>query len=251
MMGWVKPASEEFQPFQVSAARVKGLPLHFKYVASRMLQVEEGAVSFKVDDYAKIARLFGFDSQPFADLQRQRIKAVLGPAVRDLQQLGAEGSKFLQAAANLLVKAEQRSFQRGYDRLRDVELAAFAHLQMTNRMKATEYSFYADPTEKGDLRREAVENYPLLKGILPNQLGMQAVVEQRQSLAQFIGQRLGVGKGVVKSLNKIRWSVQGREPGEVLDTISKIEPTWLPSTQEDWPAFLECGDTVKDRKSVV
>lgn len=245
MIGWVKPEGGALHAFKANATGVGGLELHFAYVASRVLEAGEDETQFTLTDLSELNQVFGLAENPFRKLQRHRINMAIKPIMADLQALGGEAQSYLNKLASVMVQTEAATFAPAAAGLQGVDLAAFHHVGMTSSFSHNDYEFYAAPGEKGQLRREAVDNFPLLKGILPRQLMMQTVVEAREPLGAFVGQRLGVGKGAIKRLNKIRWDIGHREPEDVLDTLTKMDPNWVPTKEADWAPFLECTDVIK------
>lgn len=116
----------------------------------------------------------------------------------------------------------------------------------------TAYSFYAEPGEKGVIRRQAAESYPLLSTQISQRLSLRRAVDNQQSLQPGLRNLIGmnekgesaISKGLLKRLVGVKWPHNDIMPQNLLKHLSQISPDWFPKDEVNWNAFCDIAKTV-------
>ena len=168
--------------------------------------------------------------------------------------------KAKSAAPQMLAKFNRDAFAKAEaDRLR-APLAVFGTMKLhkgcIDSLSALadydwrDIEFYGRMDEKGLLRRQAAEIYPLLAGFFSNNSNFdRRIIQKKKPLNAEIAAYFGIKEKSLKRLQKVAWSNNGLREDEILGALSNIPPDWFPKTEEDWESFCilvkTIGRTVK------
>jgi len=115
------------------------------------------------------------------------------------------------------------------------------------------YAFYAEPGEKGEIRRQAADSYPMLSTVIAQRLSLRRAVDRKESLQAGLRLACGVkpgteepliGKGLLKRLVGLSWPTGGLPSLGVVRHLAQISPDWFPKTPESWNAFCDVSASV-------
>ena len=152
-----------------------------------------------------------------------------------------------------LCGAEQRRFDdAGLVRMRSaLDPLALEALRAVGDFKWRDYLFYAEPGEKGVIRRQAASVYPLFAALMVERPSIKGAIDRRESLADALQAAFGedkgkprLGKGVLKRIQGIAWPTGGLDPVETAQALAAIPADWFPKDREEWIAFCDITATV-------
>ncbi len=113
--------------------------------------------------------------------------------------------------------------------------------------------FYSMIDDKGMLRRQAAQAFPILAGFFPSNASwsrtvidtqLDPVVENRKHLDTELGKIFGVKGKTLKRMKGISFPSNGLTHDEIIEACSSIPSDWIPKTQEDWDSFTLLVRTV-------
>lgn len=105
--------------------------------------------------------------------------------------------------------------------------------------------FYGRSDERGLLRRQAAEIYPLLASFFANNSNFdRRIIQKKKPLNAELAAYFDIKEKSLKRLQRVAWSNNGLRQDEILGALSNIPPDWFPKTEEDWESFCILVKTI-------
>lgn len=253
-MAWVIEKPEGNVPVKITKIENLSIKRAREDLANIVTDLRDGKLEGKELSPVQVIELLGYrQGESLLDLSLRRFTQTMDDK---------------RISARLPMDKLRASEEKRFDLNGIAEVKTFINEETVTCLRAVEdltwgdYNFYNETEQKGLMRKQAAQMYPLLAGIMARRFTLKMAIDQMKPLVEAIEKSFTppltkenpepkplLTKAALSRLRGIGFSTSGVAPEKLGQAISQLPPDWFPKKTEDWKpedwkAFCDLTATV-------